>query len=291
MIQIVVRQIAISANLAKLPLCLLIGCSALLGFALSPVTDVAHGVFVTFGIILISAAGACLNCCQEANQDGLMSRTKLRPIPSGRCTVKSGLIQAIVFAVTGVCILLFGVENHNVAILALFSLFLYNSVYTPLKKKSVFAIVPGAICGCMPPVIGWVAGGGDLVSYSAFILFTLFLLWQIPHFWLIVLHYREDYFKHDLPSMLQYVSKRQLELLVFVWVVAMAAVIQLIAASFVELSLFVRGSLVCFALFLEIAFFVELFTLKKYGYKVLFILLNTVLLACMLLVIADRLLL
>lgn len=290
MIQAVARKIVVSANLAKLPLCLLIGCSALLGFALSPAVDVENGLFVTLGIILISAAGACFNCCQEARLDGLMDRTKSRPIPSGEVTVRSGLVQAVLLAVVGVAVLLFGIEDRTVTLFALFSLFLYNSIYTPLKKKSVFAIIPGAFCGCMPPIIGWLAGGGELISYGAFILFTLFLLWQIPHFWLIVLHYREDYFQYDIPSMLQYVSKRQLELLVFVWVLAMAVVIQLIAASFIDLSLLVRAILVCLALLLEVVFFIELFTVKKYGYKALFILLNSALLISMLLVISDRVL-
>lgn len=291
MIQTVTRQIVVSATLAKLPLCLLIGVSALLGFALSPLADLKNGIVVAFGIVLVSGSGACLNCCQEARQDSFMSRTKSRPIPSGQMSLKGGLIQALLLAMAGVAVLFFAVEDYRVTLLTLLSLFLYNSVYTPLKSRSVLAIIPGAVCGSMPPIIGWIAGGGELVSYGAFILFTLFLLWQIPHFWLIVLHYREDYFNSDQPSMLKYFSRRQLELLVFVWIMSMAIVIQLIAATFVELSFFVRAALMGFALFLEITFFLELFSLKRYGHKVLFILLNSVLLSSMLLVITDRILL
>ena len=88
------------------------------------------------------------------------------------------------------------------ALFGLAGLVLYNFVYTPLKKRSLFAIFPGAVCGAIPPCVGWIGGGGSVNAYSFLLLFGLFFLWQMPHFWLVMLMHREDYIGGPYPSLL-----------------------------------------------------------------------------------------
>ena len=94
----------------------------------------------------------------------------------------------------------------------------YNLIYTPLKRRTILAIVPGAVCGVLPILMGWMAAGGGLASPKVWILVVIFGVWQLPHFWLVVLANRRDYRSSGIPNMLGILSVRQLRKLVFVWV-------------------------------------------------------------------------
>ena len=275
-------------RLAKLPLCLLISCSALLGVALAPQQNYSIAIGVSFGILLLAAAGASLNCCQEHEIDATMERTRNRPLPLGLITLREGVFQGGLLALLGIMVLLLSCDGYHAAILGGLSLFLYNGVYTPLKRITVLAIIPGAICGAMPPYIGWLAGGGEPFSYSAFLLLTLFFLWQIPHFWLIVLHHRNDYQRSSLPSMIHSVGQKGLESLVLVWVLAMVVIIELIAVFFPTINTLGSGMLMAGAILLAVVFCLDLCWSHRLGYKKLFIVLNVVLLFSMLTVICGR---
>jgi protoheme IX farnesyltransferase len=90
-------------------------------------------------------------------------------------------------------------------------------VYTPLKRKSVLAIIPGAVCGALPVLMGWVAAGGGLTSPQLWILVVVLGVWQLPHFWLVVLENQCDYRGSGIPNMLRLLSAEQLRRLVFLW--------------------------------------------------------------------------
>jgi protoheme IX farnesyltransferase len=111
--------------------------------------------------------------------------------------------------------------------LGIFAVLWYNGVYTPLKRKSAFASIPGALTGALPPLLGWSAGGGSLGDPGAGALALCFVIWQIPHFWLLLLHYGGEYEKAGLPSLTRIWSRRQLVRLTFIWTLC-AAIISLL---------------------------------------------------------------
>ena len=106
--------------------------------------------------------------------------------------------------------------------LGLLALLWYNAIYTPLKKKTAFAVIPGAVIGAIPPLVGWVAGGGSLTDARAWIMAFFFFIWQVPHFWLLMLKYGEEYKKAGYPSITGIYSERQIKNVTFVWVLATA---------------------------------------------------------------------
>lgn len=181
------------AALAKPRLNLLVVASTVAGYAMAhgDTTNVAALGWTIVGTALVSGGASAINQVIERDADGLMRRTRLRPLPDGRL----GPIEAAAFAsglsVLGLLILAAGV-NVLSAVVALATLASYAAVYTPLKRRTSFATVIGAIPGALPPVIGWAAAEGTL-SQGAWVLFAILFLWQLPHFLAIAWMYREDY--------------------------------------------------------------------------------------------------
>jgi protoheme IX farnesyltransferase len=106
--------------------------------------------------------------------------------------------------------------------LGLLALIWYNVIYTPLKKRTAFAVVPGAIIGSIPPLVGWVAAGGGLADPRAMFMAFFFFIWQVPHFWLLMLKYGEEYTRAGFPSITSVYSSRQIKNITFIWIVATA---------------------------------------------------------------------
>ena len=174
--------------------------------------------FVIAGIFLLAAASSALNHWQERNTDALMERTKNRPIPSGKINPSMALYVSFGLLLTGSAVLLF-TTNVTTFFVGLFTFVWYNGIYTPLKMKSAFAIIPGAIVGALPPVAGWTAGGGDLLNPSIIAVAFYFFIWQIPHFWLLLMIYGEDYQKGGFPTLNKIFSKEQLKRITFMWLI------------------------------------------------------------------------
>lgn len=143
------------------------------------------------GIGLVAASCSALNQWLERDSDRLMARTANRPLPSGRLSSHEVLAFGLGMWLAGVIELLWFV-NGLTALLASATLLLYVAVYTPLKRHTSFCTAIGAIPGAMPPVLGWVAAGGELDS-GAFALFATLFVWQFPHFLAIAWLYREQY--------------------------------------------------------------------------------------------------
>lgn len=121
-----------------------------------------------------------------------MSRTKNRPIPSGRMSVKSALFIAILLTILGVVSLY--ALNPKTAMFGAISIFLYTSVYTPLKTKTPLAVFVGAFPGAIPFMLGWVAATDDF-GIEPGTLFMIQFFWQFPHFWALGWMLDEDYKK------------------------------------------------------------------------------------------------
>jgi heme o synthase len=176
---------------------------------------------VLAGTLLLAAGAAALNEVLDRERDGRMERTRDRPIPSGRIGVGSALLLAMIAAAGGT-LLLWRAGGAIPALLGLGALTWYDAVYTPLKRVTAFAVLPGAIVGALPPAIGWTAAGGSAGAPRLHALCAFFLLWQVPHFWLLLLRRAEDFERGGFPTPARLLSGRQLGRITRVWTLATA---------------------------------------------------------------------
>ena len=175
------------------------------------------------GTFLLACGGSALNEWQESDIDARMRRTRTRPIPAGRIDPSTALGVAILLILLGFSVLTVN-PAHADRLLVLGSLTLvwYNGVYTYLKRVWAFAVVPGSLIGAIPPVIGYVAGGGALLDPLILLVASFFLLWQIPHFWLLLLMIGEQYEQAGLPTLTRVFARPQLGRITFIWILATA---------------------------------------------------------------------
>ena len=214
------KSIQTFSDLIKLRVSLLITLSTAAGFILAKGFE-AKIAFPVFGVFLLAAGSLALNQVQERKIDALMERTKKRPLPTGRLHVKSAVMISLVLLVLGSSIL-FIKTNLTALALGLLSVIWYNGFYTFFKRRSAFAAVPGALIGALPPLIGWTAGSGSLFDPKIMAVAFFFFVWQVPHFWLLLLSSGDDYEKAGLPSLQKVFTKEQIARITFVWILATA---------------------------------------------------------------------
>ena len=152
--------------------------------------DIKILMLLLFGGFFVVAASNIYNQIIEKDLDALMIRTRNRPLPTNRISVNAALILAILFTIIGLTLLY--IIYPIVALLAAVSIFLYASVYTPLKLITPLSVFVGAIPGALPFMLGWVAATGE-VGIEAVILFLMQFFWQFPHFWSIGWMQNKDY--------------------------------------------------------------------------------------------------
>jgi protoheme IX farnesyltransferase len=154
----------------------------------------------TLGIALTAGAAAAVNCLVEQKVDALMTRTRMRPLPSGRLTSLQTLIFAGTVGGIGLAILYHWV-NALTMWLTLATFVGYAIVYTIiLKPMTPQNIVIGGASGAMPPVLGWAAVTGD-ISADALLLFLIIFAWTPPHFWALALYRRDEYARAGIPML------------------------------------------------------------------------------------------
>ncbi len=140
-----------------------------------------------------------LNCVIERHSDRFMRRTANRPLPAGRIGVVPALIFSVLLGVISVPLLVWGV-NSITGILGLLSLLSYALVYTPLKARTHWAMIVGAIPGAIPPLMGWTAAT-NTVGMPALVVFSILFFWQLPHFIAIALFRKDEYAAAGLQSL------------------------------------------------------------------------------------------
>ena len=143
------------------------------------------------GYLMVGASNA-FNQIIEKDTDALMKRTMSRPLPTSRMHVSMALVIAISFTIVGLAIL-YSI-NPKSALFGAISIFLYTSVYTPLKSITPLSVFVGAIPGAIPFMLGWVAATNDF-SIEPGMLFLIQFFWQFPHFWAIGWLQYEEYKK------------------------------------------------------------------------------------------------
>ena len=143
------------------------------------------------GYCMVGASNA-YNQVIEKDLDALMDRTKNRPVPAGRMSPNAALVIASILTIIGI-VLLYTI-NPKSAMFGAISIFLYTSIYTPLKTMTSLSVFVGAFPGAIPFMLGWVAATGDF-GIEAGTLFLIQFFWQFPHFWAIGWFLYEDYEK------------------------------------------------------------------------------------------------
>jgi heme o synthase len=177
--------------------------------------------FLCAGVFLLSCASSAVNQIQEQESDSRMKRTMMRPLPQKQYTARQIFFFSGASGIVGFSLLAWGVRPLSAA-LAAAAMLLYNGVYTPLKQKTSLALVPGAIAGALPVLIGCAGATGSVGKKAIFIAFFLFL-WQMPHFLLLLLRFKEDYRKAGIANWLLQIAPEQLKILIYIWLLAASA--------------------------------------------------------------------
>ena len=180
-------------QLTKMGLSISVVFSSIAGYLLGAETIDYNILFLLAvgGYFMVGASNA-FNQVIEKDADAIMKRTQNRPLPTGRMSPTVALIIAIVLTVAGLSIL-YSI-NQKTALFGAISIFLYTSVYTPLKPVTPLAVFVGAIPGAIPFMLGWVAATNDFGIEPGF-LFMIQFFWQFPHFWSIGWLQDEEYKK------------------------------------------------------------------------------------------------
>ena len=188
-------------NLMKPRVMSLVIFTCVVGLLIAPVkVNFLDTVFSLFAVALGSGAAGALNMWYEADLDSVMTRTCLRPIPTGKVTKNQALIFGISASIISVVVLYFFSNLVATTILAITILF-YVFIYTIwLKRKTPQNIVIGGAAGALPPVIGWAIATGD-IALQPVILFLIIFIWTPSHFWALSLYKTEDYRKANIPML------------------------------------------------------------------------------------------
>lgn len=245
-------------------------------------------VFISIGIFLLAVSASVLNQIQEVDLDSKMNRTQNRPIPTRKIGTRQALIFFMINLIPG-AVIIYAEGNFNAMIIGLVAILWYNGVYTYSKRITAFAVVPGAVTGALVPLIGWLAAGGGI--WDKPIIFLEFLLFtgQIPHFWLLMLKYGEEYKDAGVPSLSDIFKQPQINRLTFTWVVSSA-----VAALFFCYFEIIRSILIISILLMASIILIWQFSalMKAQGisnnFKKYSIILDSYFLLVLLLLISDR---
>lgn len=237
-----------------------IALSALTGYALFSGGLDGKGWLLGLGVFLMSCSSSVINHWQERDIDAQMPRTKLRPIPSGKISANGALTFAIILALLGSLILL--VSSPLIALaLSWLTLFFYNGVYTPLKKVSAFAVIPGSMVGALPPIIGWAGAGGSPTAEIILIVAAFFFIGQIPHFWMLLLMFGEQYQNAKMPSLNQIFDDGQIKRVTYAWVLTT------IASAFLVIFFVIGNRIIMFLLLFYIFYLLSSITMAVFVQK------------------------
>lgn len=187
------RRAADFIMLTKPRILMMVLLTTLAGFSLGSSSTPSYGMLlqVLVGTALAGGGTLALNQFLERDVDARMVRTRLRPLPAGRLQPMEVLRFGALTTVAGLLYLATAV-NVLSSVAAAVTVGSYLFLYTPLKRKTAWCIVAGAVSGALPPVIGW-AAASERFGIEVWVLFAFLFLWQLPHTLAIAMLYRDDY--------------------------------------------------------------------------------------------------
>lgn len=186
-------------ELCKPRLSLMVLLTTAVGFLMAPSAEfnLSALLHAIVGTALAAAGASALNQYMERDADAQMRRTARRPLPDGRVTPRDALLFGSACCIAGVIYLLLAV-NALTALLSFLTIASYLLVYTPLKRRSPICTLVGAVPGALPIMMGWTAQTGR-IDATAWILFAILFVWQLPHFLAIAVIYADDYAAAGFP--------------------------------------------------------------------------------------------
>ena len=175
--------------------------TCMVGLLIAPTNvSLSSSLISLFAVAIGSGAAGALNMWYESDLDALMSRTCLRPIPTGRIKKKQALYFGIILSIFSTSLLYYSANLFSAFLLA-FTIGFYFFIYTIwLKRKTPQNIVIGGAAGALPPVIGWTIATGQ-ISIEPIILFLIIFFWTPSHFWALSLYKAGDYKKAKIPML------------------------------------------------------------------------------------------
>ena len=212
-------RVRIIVELSKVRIACLSTASAATGFVLAQQGVSLAMLPMLAGVFLLACGAGALNQAQEGDIDALMRRTMNRPIPSGRIRARSVYAIAIALLIAGSALL---AASPVAMLLGFVTVLWYNGIYTPLKRVTAFAAIPGGVVGAIPPVIGWVTAGGAAMDPRIMAVAFFFFVWQVPHFWLLLLRIGDEYARAGLPTLTRMFTRAQFARIIYVWMIATA---------------------------------------------------------------------
>jgi heme o synthase len=216
-----ISWIMVILHLGKIRIAFLVTLSTFTGYVLASGQVNYWGLLPVTGVFSLALGAGALNQFQERLRDGLMPRTVYRPIPSGQVSAIGALFISMILLLTGTLVLAFG-TNITAVLLGVLTVIWYNGVYTYLKRISALAVIPGSLIGALPPLIGWASYQPEIWYPRPLMLALFFFIWQIPHFWLLLLNFGTEYEKAGYPTLTSKLDPQQLGRLTFIWIVASA---------------------------------------------------------------------
>lgn len=276
-------------KLGKITISIPVALTGFLGYFLyHPLPDL-NAVYTIFGILLLSMGSSAINQIQERHTDARMKRTAGRPIPAGIITLSNAILFSVLCALAGTTLLML-TGFPLAAGIGVFTLLWYNLVYTPLKRITAFAVLPGALIGALPPLIGWTAAGGNPWDMQIITVGFLLFVGQMPHYWLLLLKIGNEFHKAGMPVITSLFEPRQIRNLSFIWIAATGTIVMMLPVTPIIQNRIISIVLIVAA----ILFLHRMFRLTYRGelmnhWKKAFITVNLFYLLIILVLIADRL--
>lgn len=275
-------------KLGKFTISIPVALTGFLGYFMARPSFGLDAIFAVLGIFLLSSGSAALNQIQERHTDAQMKRTASRPLPSGSISLRAAYVFVILSSSAGVFFLLL-TGSLTATFLGIFTLAWYNLVYTPLKRVTAFAVLPGALIGALPPLIGWTAAGGDPLNMEILVVSFILFVGQMPHYWLLLLKVGQEFHDAGIPVITSLLDHRQIRNLSFIWIAATGVCVLMLPATPV-----IRHTAMSLVLIAAaVLFIIRMFQLSFKGnlvdhWKKAFITVNLFYLLIILVIIADR---
>ena len=217
------QKLSVWLELGKVKITAAVSITTATGYLLYTPDISSSLLWTILGIFLLASGASSLNQIQEFRYDSRMARTKHRPLPSGRISGSGAILVTLTLSISGSVFLFAGAALEGL-VLGWLAYFWYNVVYTYLKRLTAWAVIPGSLIGSIPPVIGWISAGGRLNDPVIIPIAVFFFIWQVPHFWLLLMKYGKDYEAAGFPSLSGTLSRNQMKRMIFAWVLGTATV-------------------------------------------------------------------
>lgn len=256
----IVSNILLITELGKVKITFFVALSTLCGIVFASGDITVNGILISIGVFILACGSAAFNHIQEIPFDALMERTNHRPLPEKRISINMALLTASILSLSGLFII-YANSGYLPAGLGLFSLVWYNLLYTPLKRKTAWAVIPGALVGAVPPAIGWTSAGGELFDFQLIQLAGFFFIWQLPHFWFLMIVYSDQYKKAGYPVLTDHFKKSTLFDISFIMTALLALICVSIPIFGTGYHIYTKTMLIVFS----IVILTRLFIIRKPG--------------------------